>query len=59
MPCPSLPGLAASVVIFTTFLVAPTYSLQQLVYVCFVMAAMPHLLEILTSYHVLSQKIIP
>ena len=58
MICPSLPRLEASVVVFTTPLIAPTHSLQQLVYMCFVVATTLHLLEVLTSYYQLSCKAI-
>ena len=54
----SLLGLAASVVDSTTSLVAPTCSLQLLVYVYFVVAAMPHLSEALTSCCALSRMAI-
>ena len=44
--------LAASVVVSTMLIIAPTHSLQLLVYVYFVVATMPHLLEASASYHV-------
>ena len=59
MLCPSLPGLAASIIVLTTFLVAATCSLQQLAYVGFAVATIPYLLVVLTSYHTLSHKVIP
>ena len=55
---PFPPGLAASVVVLNILLVAPTPSLQQLAYMYFAVATMPYLLEVLTSYHVLSHKAI-
>ena len=56
MLCPSLPRLEASVVVLTMLLIAPRHGLQQLVYMCFAVAITQHLLEVLTSYHVLSSK---
>ena len=50
--------LIASVVASTTLLVAPAYNLRLLVYVYFVVAATPHLSEVLTSYHVLPRMAI-
>ena len=57
--CHSLPGLAASVIFLTTLLIALTYSIQQLAYICFTVAAMPYLFEVVTFYYVLSCKAIP
>ena len=54
----SLPGLAASIVILTLLLIAPTYSLLLLVYIYFALAAMPYQLKVLTFYHILSHKVI-
>ena len=45
MLCPSLLGLADSVVVPTMFLVAFTHCLQLLAYVYFTVATMLHLLE--------------
>ena len=53
MLCLSLLELTASVVASATLLVAATRSLQLLVYVYFLVATMPYLLEVLTSYHIL------
>ena len=53
---PSLLGQVAYVIVLTLLLVAPIHSLQQLVYVWFALASMPHLLEVLISYHILSHK---
>ena len=50
--------LIASVIATTTSLVALAYNLRLLVYVYFVVAAKPHLLEVLTSYHVLPRMVI-
>ena len=55
---PSLPGLAASIVVLTTLIVTPAHSPQLLAYMYFAVSAMPHLLEASTSYHVLSHKAI-
>ena len=55
---PSPPRLAASVIVFTTSLVAPICGLPQLVYLCFAVATMPHPLEASTYYHVLFHKVI-
>ena len=55
---PSPPRLAASVVVATILLVIFAHSLQLLVFVCFIVAATPHLLEAATSYHILSYKAI-
>ena len=49
MLCPFLPKQAASVMFFTILLIAPIHSLQLLVYMCFTVATMPHLLEASTS----------
>ena len=54
--CPSLPRLAASVVDFTTLIVALIHSLQLLAYVYFTVATTPHLLEASTCYHILFHK---
>ena len=58
MPCPSLPGLVASDIILTTLLLALICSLQKLAYVCFSLAEMPYILEVLTSYHIVICKAI-
>ena len=50
--------LIASVVASAMLLVALAYNLRLLVYVYFVVAAMPHLSEVLTSYHVLPRMAI-
>ena len=54
----SLLELIASVVASTTLIVAPAHNLQLLVYMYFVVAAMPHLLEVLALYHVLPRMAI-
>ena len=56
--CRSLPGIAASVIVLTTLLVIPMYSLQLLVYICFAVAIMHHLLKVPTFYHIQFHKVI-
>ena len=53
MLCLSLLELIASVVASATSLVAPANNLRLLVYMYFVVAAMPHPSEVLTFYHIL------
>ena len=50
--------LIASAAASTMLLIALAYNLQLLVYVYFVVAAVPHLSEVLISYHVLPRMVI-
>ena len=58
MLCLSLPGIVASDIVITTLLITLAYSLLLLTYIYFAVAATPPLLEVLTSYYVLSHKAI-
>ena len=54
---PSVPRLAASVVVLAMLLVTLACYLQLLAFVCFAVAAMPYLLEVLNFDHLLSCKV--